>query len=393
MCREKALQTKFRAELQALCRELEAIEADGDTPALEVDAVAANATDIPPVNGELEGAMRELVDSNRLLRAENSEAREGIRKALGLIRSLQTEKLAREKRIQQCRMNLTDNTRAFWSVDIPHVDANMDPKQFYRDFVCANRPCIISHDRSRARSLEWIQSQCEESVVSVNCTPNGLADAVVDDVFVKPHAEKVLFSTFMERLRAKNDEDVVYVSEQNDSLRREFPQLYQDPPMGSFEEHHLDAVNFWLGDERSYTSFHKDHYENFYTVLSGTKIFWLVPPSSASCVYEKPYPSAIWRGGPGKWILEAEPESVPWIPVDARSWETSSEYRQHFPDFDDAGMRRIEIEEGESLYLPSLWYHAASQLGIMAAINYWFDMQFDCKWVYYQYLREMNDLP
>ena len=33
-----------------------------------------------------------------------------------------------------------------------------------------------------------------------------------------------------------------------------------------------EATNLWIGDERSVTSFHKDHYENMYAVLCGTKV-------------------------------------------------------------------------------------------------------------------------
>ena len=32
-----------------------------------------------------------------------------------------------------------------------------------------------------------------------------------------------------------------------------------------------DAVNLWLGGDRSVSSLHKDPYENFYCVLSGCK--------------------------------------------------------------------------------------------------------------------------
>jgi len=32
---------------------------------------------------------------------------------------------------------------------------------------------------------------------------------------------------------------------------------------------HPDATNLWIGDERSVTSFHKDHYENIYCVIRG----------------------------------------------------------------------------------------------------------------------------
>lgn len=39
------------------------------------------------------------------------------------------------------------------------------------------------------------------------------------------------------------------------------------------------------------------------------------------------------------------------------------------------------------LYLPSLWYHRVSQKGVTVAVNYWHDMQFDHKYVYYRFLQ------
>ena len=41
------------------------------------------------------------------------------------------------------------------------------------------------------------------------------------------------------------------------------------------------------------------------------------------------------------------------------------------------------------LYIPSLWYHAATQTTPTIAINLWTEMTFDQNWVYYQYLRDI----
>lgn len=45
--------------------------------------------------------------------------------------------------------------------------------------------------------------------------------------------------------------------------------------------HKLEATNLWIGTSKSYTSMHRDHYENLFTVLRGTKIFTLYPPCEA----------------------------------------------------------------------------------------------------------------
>lgn len=55
-------------------------------------------------------------------------------------------------------------------------------------------------------------------------------------------------------------------TEQNDSLRQEFPGLMEDvePFLALAREafgNEPDAVNLWIGDDRSLSAVHKDHYE------------------------------------------------------------------------------------------------------------------------------------
>ena len=52
------------------------------------------------------------------------------------------------------------------------------------------------------------------------------------------------------------------------------------------------AVNLWIGDERSVSSCHKDYFENFYCVLSGEKTFTLFPPCDVAFLPKKVYSTA-----------------------------------------------------------------------------------------------------
>jgi jumonji domain-containing protein 7 len=56
---------------------------------------------------------------------------------------------------------------------------------------------------------------------------------------------------------------------QNSSLTVEYPALVEDIQPGLPWAEDVfggppEATNLWIGDERSVTSFHKDHYENLY---------------------------------------------------------------------------------------------------------------------------------
>lgn len=56
-----------------------------------------------------------------------------------------------------------------------------------------------------------------------------------------------------------------------------------------------EAVNLWIGTPESVTSFHKDHYENLYAVVSGEKHFTLLPPTDVHRMYVKKYPVAQYE--------------------------------------------------------------------------------------------------
>ena len=76
---------------------------------------------------------------------------------------------------------------------------------------------------------------------------------------------------------------------------------------------------------------------------------------------------------------------------------------RHFPLLAHASPLHVRVREGEVLYLPSLWHHRVGATAareppgpdgrrrrvVTAAVNWWHDMRFDCKWVYYQFLQRL----
>ena len=56
-----------------------------------------------------------------------------------------------------------------------------------------------------------------------------------------------------------------------------------------------------------------------------------------------------------------------------------------YPDFSKAHIYTVTVNEGEMLYLPSLWYHHVSQSDGCIAVNYWYDMQYDIRYNYHQF--------
>lgn len=51
----------------------------------------------------------------------------------------------------------------------------------------------------------------------------------------------------------------------------------------------------------------------------------------------------------------------------------------------------VRLNAGDVLYLPSLWFHRVSQEcdneEKCIAVNYWYDMEYDLKWNYFQFIK------
>ncbi|TPX31052.1 hypothetical protein SmJEL517_g05530 [Synchytrium microbalum] len=277
-------------------------------------------------------------------------------------------------------------------------------------------------------SKEYLQSKLHNDV-TVTVTPNGLADAILDDKFVLPHELKMPIGDVLDRITnsEKHDDDAVfYVQSQNNNMGidADFSVLFQDIPQDiPFMTEALgrspDAVNLWIGNSRAVTSCHKDHYENMYVVLAGSKTFTLIPPTEAWCLSGTPVirksetytslrlssiesifpvakyqPSNLQFDGLTQWsIVDVEPsQNTPWIPVNVidpgSKYPWFSEYcRPH----------TVMLHAGDMLYLPSLWFHHVQQTsepldGFSAAIaiNYWYDMSFDVKHAYFLFVKDLE---
>ena len=83
---------------------------------------------------------------------------------------------------------------------------------------------------------------------------------------------------------------------------------------------------------------------------------------------------------------------------------------EQFPDYSHSSVYRVRLEAGDCLYLPSFWFHHLSQshgcignrvtsnmifylnFSLFLAVNYWYDMEFDIKYNYYNLLQSLKQL-
>jgi jumonji domain-containing protein 7 len=69
-------------------------------------------------------------------------------------------------------------------------------------------------------SPEYLCTALGEKSVSINVTPNGRGDAVTSDgYFAMPEERTMTFAEFVATLRDKSNDEVCYLSHQNDNLR------------------------------------------------------------------------------------------------------------------------------------------------------------------------------
>ena len=263
------------------------------------------------------------------------------------------------------------------SPTIDELHSPPSPLVFLREYVSANKPCVVrggaSHWPAVAKSLWSTDSYLSAAVgadrlVSVHLTPDGRADALTP--FPGDPSRHCFASAFVRRmpmaaaLRLIQDPSfpcVPYLQEQNDCFRTE----YGGSALASDVDSEVpwataalgcppEAVNLWVGDSRSQTSFHKDHYENLYAVVEGEKHFLLLPPTDFHRLYVRNYPAARYVGDELRLELEEPSREVPWCSVDPypKSEEEAARMREEMPlYFQGPRPFRCTVKPGDILYL------------------------------------------
>eukprot|EP00210_Caulerpa_lentillifera_P005326 g5089.t1 len=293
--------------------------------------------------------------------------------------------------------------------------------EFLRDYVSRNKPviltdCINEWPALQRWSIEYFSDVLGPKKLKIQTTPNGRADAVSSirtedgtlvECFVEPYEEQMTFQEFLALLNSNEASKIPYLQQQNDNLRVEFPELWDDITIDGFAwardafGGQPEAVNLWIGD-------HRNHYENIYVVLNGCKIFTLLPPCATNRLHFGSYLHAQYKPDDmGKLTSKITlPEQViDWSPVDLQSGKQTKpatfghicEASEKWPEFyskDFPPPLVCEIHKGEVLYLPSLWYHHVEQRNtpneLVVAVNFWYDMKFDVHYAYHKFVNTLT---
>lgn len=149
---------------------------------------------------------------------------------------------------------------------------------------------------------------------------------------------------------------------ENDNLRSEYSSLLEDVPHDiPFArialQKQAEAVNMWIGSERSVTALHRDNYENIYVVIRGQKHFVLLSPLEMPCINEQLLPRARFVKNPQQNGVREEfainmSEDNELVPV--ATWDPDEPCKRTTPYSHLAKPLRLTLNEGDMLYLPSM---------------------------------------
>ncbi|THH33695.1 hypothetical protein EUX98_g611 [Antrodiella citrinella] len=265
-------------------------------------------------------------------------------------------------------------------------------------------------DATKSWSDDFLISRSGTRPISIAVTPNGRADAVTGgldglEYFAEPHTEQITMENFLSKISSGARDahpEICYLQSQNGNVfssdgsqESEFEafksQIPEDLPWCSEAlDSTPDAVNLWIGDQRSVTSIHSDPYENIYTVVRGSKTFTLLPPTEGWCLAERTYPHAQYK--------RTEPYSrltlVPSQGTAPIRWSSVADPNLPGALNAEAHPMEITVGPGESLYLPAGWWHYVRQSGVTIAVNYWYDLESrGSSWVWLNLLRGSAEPP
>ena len=288
----------------------------------------------------------------------------------------------KDKEAKLLKKNVTDACKFLKDLYVPlscpviQKPRSEDYLYFYQQFVSKSSPvkilnCIKSWGAWKLWNEGYLLDKLGDKPVTVSITPNGLADAVIDGKFTLPHEEVMPFKTFITELQSPNDNRVLYLQKQNSSFLSEFSCLQNDIDTNlkwarDIFGTDLDAINFWMGDGRAVTSLHKDPYENIYCVVRGSKTFTLYPPIDRINFAYHNY--STWKYDSNLILQEFGDISTPWIKIDQRDPANDSS--------SGATPVIVTVSAGETLYLPSYWFHHVTQTHGTIAVNFWFDIDY-----------------
>ena len=134
------------------------------------------------------------------------------------------------------------------------------------------------------------------------------------------------------------------------------PGLRPPPTASPLLPPELARPRIWIGN-RSEVSAHFDLSDNIACVVAGRRRFTLFPPDQVANLYV----------GPLDHTMAGQPASM--VPLKAPDLERFPRFREAL-----AAARTAELEPGDAIYIPTLWWHHVEALSAFnVLVNYWWE--------------------
>lgn len=252
--------------------------------------------------------------------------------------------------------------------EIDRVD-NITYEQFQKKFVKKSRPVIINHLVDNWSSInnwnfEYISNECKG--ISLGTIP--LKDGYLD--LNDERGSKFLCRNFDESYESIKRNNIKCGWTIASPLEYLPKKLISEcpPPQLCASEKYLRG-RFFMGAKNVVTSLHQDLFDNLYTVVIGCKRIYLFSPSTS-----------VYRYAP--WSK---------LPNHAKVNPENPDYNL-YPKFRYAKPIIVDLKAGETIYIPSFWWHHLRNIEPTIAVSFWWSQgwKLGLAWMAASYKRIRN---
>lgn len=245
----------------------------------------------------------------------------------------------------------------------------VDRAVFYRDYVAQSKPVVITGLVDEWPALQkWDMDYFAENYGKVKPVTVGVRNGRYD--FDPANGVGVFFSELENTINSieKGDDTNGYAIITGDEvfpsdIKNDYP-VHDYCKFGSYLR-----VRIFIGPKGTITAMHQDLFENLYTMIKGSKRIILFKPSDH--VYRNSFLSKMPN------FTKSDPEKPNY---------------EKYPKMMYAQPYVVDLKAGETLYLPSLWWHYLRNIEESIAVSYWWAMgwKLPLAWAAAQYKKVMG---
>ncbi len=231
--------------------------------------------------------------------------------------------------------------------EIPRISP-LDKATFYRDFVSKNKPVIIEGLVNDWPAMKkWNMNFFAENFSKVEpvtiAVKNGKCDVTIENgVQISYTAIEKTINKIVEG----NVQNGFAIATTDDVFPPDFKNDY--PPPAYCADGWYLRTRIFMGAAGTTTWLHQDLFENLYTMVKGEKHIILFSPSDSV------YPQSRFSKLPN----HAQPDVG------------NIDYEK-FPRMKNAQPYVVDLKVGETLFLPSLWWHYLQNKEESIAVSFW----------------------